>query len=77
VTDELEDATPIATPSASKSSKSSSSGARELAPRRLDTVGVIEQAAAPREIPTKLAATIIVSLSLSAGLLTWLIRLLT
>jgi serine/threonine-protein kinase len=45
--------------------------------KRLDTVAVIERAAAPREIPAKLAATIIVSLSLAAGLVTWLIRVLT
>ncbi|PRQ04276.1 Serine/threonine-protein kinase PknH [Enhygromyxa salina] len=57
--------------------RASSSGARELAPKRLDTVAVIERAAAPREIPTKLAATIVVSLSLAAGLVTWLIRLLS
>ena len=44
--------------------------------KRLDTVGVVERAVAPREIPTKLAASIIVSLSLAAGLVTWLIRLL-
>jgi serine/threonine-protein kinase len=55
----------------------SSSGARELAPKRFDTVAVIAKAAGPREIPTKLAATIIFSLSLAAGLVTWLIRLLT
>jgi serine/threonine-protein kinase len=47
------------------------------AERRLDTVAVIERAAAPRELPTKLAVTIIVSLSLAAGLVTWLVRLLT
>jgi serine/threonine-protein kinase len=55
----------------------SSSGARELAPTRFDTVAEIAKAAGPREIPTKLAATIIFSLSLAAGLVTWLIRLLT
>jgi serine/threonine protein kinase len=62
-------ATPIPTPS--------SSGARELAPKRFDTVAVIEKAAGPRDVPTKLAVTIIVSLSLAAGLVTWLIRLLS
>jgi serine/threonine protein kinase len=62
-------ATPIPTPS--------SSGARELSPKRFDTVAVIEKAAGPRDVPTKLAVTIIVSLSLAAGLVTWLIRLLT
>jgi serine/threonine protein kinase len=61
--------TPIPTPS--------SSGARELTPKRFDTVAVIEKAAGPRDIPPKLALTIIVSLSLAAGLVTWLIRLLT
>jgi serine/threonine protein kinase len=55
----------------------SSSGARELTPKRFDTVAVIEKAAGPRDIPAKLAVTIIVSLSLAAGLVTWLIRLLT
>jgi eukaryotic-like serine/threonine-protein kinase len=43
---------------------------------RLDTVAVVERAVAPREISAKLAATIIVSLSLTAGLVTWLVRLL-
>ncbi|MFO7566991.1 MAG: serine/threonine-protein kinase [Enhygromyxa sp.] len=43
---------------------------------RLDTVAVVERAVAPREIPTKLALTIVASLSLAAGLITWLIRLL-
>jgi serine/threonine protein kinase len=60
--------TPLPTPS--------SSGARELTPKRFDTVAVVEKAAGPRDIPAKLAATIIVSLSLAAGLVTWLIRLL-
>jgi serine/threonine-protein kinase len=50
---------------------------RELAPKRLDTVALVERAAAPRDIPPKLALTIIVSLSLAAGLVTWLIRLLS
>jgi len=44
--------------------------------KRLDTVAVVERAVAPRELPTKLAVTIIVSLSLFAGLITWLVRLL-
>jgi eukaryotic-like serine/threonine-protein kinase len=44
--------------------------------RRLDTVAVLDRASAPRELSTKLAATIIVSTSLAAGLITWLIRLL-
>ncbi|KIG13121.1 serine/threonine protein kinase [Enhygromyxa salina] len=61
---------------ASSPSSPSSSGAQELTPKRFDTVAVVEQAAAAREIPTKLAATIIVSLSLAAGLVTWLVRLL-
>jgi serine/threonine protein kinase len=56
---------------------SSSSGTHEVAPKRFDTVAVVQKAAAPRDIPAKLAATIIVSLSLAAGLVTWLIRLLT
>jgi serine/threonine protein kinase len=55
----------------------SSSGARELTPKRFDTVAMVEKAAGPRDIPAKLAVTIIVSLSLAAGLVTWLIRLLT
>jgi serine/threonine protein kinase len=61
--------TPIPTPS--------SSGARELTPKRFDTVAVVEKAAGPRDVPAKLAVTIIFSLSLAAGLVTWLIRLLT
>ncbi|PRQ00601.1 serine/threonine-protein kinase [Enhygromyxa salina] len=69
-------ASPAASPAASSPSSPSSSTAQELAPKRFDTVGVVQQAAAPREIPTKLAASIIVSLSLAAGLVTWLIRLL-
>jgi serine/threonine protein kinase len=44
--------------------------------KRLDTVAVVSRAAAPREVPPKLALTIIISLSLAAGLITWLIRLL-
>lgn len=79
VSNELAELTPVASSSAavsSSSSRPSSSGAKELAPKRFDTVGVIQQAAAPRQIPTKLAATIIFSLSLAAGLVTWLIRLL-
>ncbi len=44
--------------------------------KRLDTVAVLDRAIPPREVPTKLAATIIISLSLAAGLVTWLIRLL-
>jgi serine/threonine protein kinase len=61
--------TPLPTPS--------SSGARELTPKRFDTVAMVEKASGPRDIPAKLAVTIIVSLSLAAGLVTWLIRLLT
>jgi serine/threonine-protein kinase len=49
---------------------------RADAPKRLDTVAVVERAAAPREVPLRTALMIIVSLSLTAGLLTWLVRLL-
>ena len=75
------EATPVAVPTptpATKNDAASSAVERIPAPveRRLDTVAVVERAAAPREVPTKLAATIIVSLSLAAGLLTWLVRLL-
>ena len=54
-----------------------SSGTHELAPKRFDTVAVIQKAAGPRDIPPKLAATIVISLAFAAGLVTWLIRLLT
>jgi serine/threonine protein kinase len=75
------------TPAVIPSSSSSSSGVAvattglpsrpgDRAEKRLDTVAVVGRAAAPREIPTKLAVTIIVSLSLAAGLITWLVRLL-
>jgi serine/threonine-protein kinase len=57
-------------------SRSEPSKPRADAPKRLDTVAVVERAAAPREIPLRTALTIIVSLSLTAGLLTWLVRLL-
>ena len=76
VSNELAQPTPVPAEASKASSPSSSGATHELAPKRLDTVGVIQQAAAPRQIPTKLAATIIVSLSLCAGLVTWLIRLL-
>ena len=62
---------------ASASPSSPSSSGESLPAKRLDTVAVVERAVAPREIPPKLAATIIVSLSLAAGLVTWLIRLLS
>jgi serine/threonine protein kinase len=68
--------TPEVRPTPAPSSSSSSSGTHEVAPKRFDTVAVVQKAAGPRDIPPKLAATIIVSLSLAAGLVTWLIRLL-
>ena len=69
-------ATPSTTPSTARPAAARehpSAGARELSPR-YDTVAVLESASAPREIPTKLALTIILSLSLTAGLITWLFR---
>ena len=59
--------------------RASTSEARELRPqgKRLDTVAVVERAAKAREVSTRTAATIIVALSLTAGLLTWLVRLLS
>ncbi len=50
--------------------------AESASQKRLDTVAVVERAAAPRELSTGLAVTIIASLSLAAGLVTWLVRLL-
>ncbi len=44
---------------------------------RFDTVGVVERAAKGREVSTRTALTIIVALSLTAGLSTWLVRLLS
>ncbi|HVH99603.1 MAG TPA: serine/threonine-protein kinase [Enhygromyxa sp.] len=80
------DAIATVTPSTSSSSSSSSKVAlagADLSSRpgnraegRLDTVAVVSRAVAPREIPPKLAITIIVSLSLAAGIVTWLVRLL-
>ena len=63
-------------PGNSTAKPASSEGARQTTPR-LDTVAVLEGASAPRELPLRLAISIIVSLSLTAGLLTWLIRVLT
>lgn len=79
---QADDDDPVAvSPSRSSSGSVSGSGSGSglgtaRASQRLDTVAMIEKAAAPRELPTKLALTIIVSLSLFAGLVTWLIRLL-
>jgi serine/threonine protein kinase len=55
----------------------SSTTAASTGAKRLDTIAVVERAAAPRDIPSKLAVTIVLSLSLAAGLVTWLVRLLS
>jgi serine/threonine-protein kinase len=62
-----------------KSADPAQTDAAELRPegKRFDTVAVVERAAQAREIPTKTALSIIVALSLTAGLLTWLVRLLS
>jgi serine/threonine protein kinase len=70
---------PAVVPSSSSAGVAStqlSSRPGNRAEKRLDTVAVVERAVAPREIPPKLAFTIILSLSLAAGFVTWLIRLL-
>jgi serine/threonine protein kinase len=69
---------PSTSPSPSPSVAKVQTDARELRPqaKRFDTVAVVERAARAREISNRTALTIIVALSLTAGLLTWLARLL-
>jgi serine/threonine protein kinase len=77
----LPSTSPSPSPSVAKASVASepaSTDAHELRPqgKRFDTVAVVERAAQAREIPNRTALTIVVALSLTAGLLTWLVRLL-
>jgi eukaryotic-like serine/threonine-protein kinase len=46
----------------------------ESAPRIADTIGLVERASGPRQIPTIWAAALILGLSLVAGGVTWLVR---
>ncbi|MFV8752871.1 serine/threonine-protein kinase [Nannocystaceae bacterium ST9] len=71
-----------ASPAAKRAKTASEAGqsdAREVRvqAKRLDTVAVVERAAKARDLSNRTALTIIVALSLTAGLLTWLVRLLT
>ena len=46
----------------------------ESAPRIADTIGLVERASGPRNIPTVWAIALILGLSAVAGSVTWLVR---
>jgi serine/threonine protein kinase len=65
-------APPIAPPAAPTSA--SHSAARPVAAAHLDTIGLVERAARPREVPTRIAAAIVLGLCLVTAATTYFIR---